>query len=202
MGFMDSKKYEIRWHGPYRFCGIEGNSIFIGPRAKQPGIYLWTVPFKNQYLTYYVGETGRSFAGRFVEHTQNCLNGYYRIHDPRQLANGSKLLVWGGMWKKEYREIVPKRMLEFLNRYLELAPIINEYLKQFRIFVAPLDAEERIRQRIEGAVADRLREQPGLIGEFRDEDIRYRRRGTTEEPISVIMIGFEPILGLCSEMSA
>jgi len=199
---MDSPAYEILWYGPFKFCGTEDDSIFTTPEAKQPGIYLWTVPYKKQYLTYYVGETGRSFAERFVEHTQSCLNGYYRIYDPRQLANGSKLLVWDGLWKKEYRGMVPKRMLEFVNRYLELAPVINAYLRQFRIFLAPINVNERIRQRIEGAIASRLYEQSGLIGEFQDEDIRYRPRRNDEEPISVKMVDFEPILGLCSELSA
>jgi len=198
---MDSQKYEIRWYGPFKFYGTEDESIFTTKEAKQPGIYLWTVPFKTQYLVYYVGETGRSFAERFVEHTQSCLNGLYRIYNPSQFADGTKALVWDGMWKKQYSK--PSRMLEFMNRYLELAPIIDKYLKQFGIFVAPLNVEDRIRQRIEGAIVSKLLEQPGPIGRFQDSDIRYRPRRNDEEPISVKMIDFEPILGLCcSELLA
>lgn len=197
---MDSQKYKIRWYGPYKLYGTEDNSIFTTPEAKQPGIYLWTVPFKKQYLTYYVGETGMSFTERFVEHTQSYLDGLYRIYSPSQFADGSKVLVWDGMWKKKYSK--PARMLEFMNRYLELAPIINAYLERFRIFVAPLNVEERIRQRIEGAIASRLLQQPGPIGSFQDSDIRYRPRRNDEEPISVQMVACESILGLCRELLA
>jgi len=197
---MSSQRYEIRWYGPFKFHGTEDDSVFTAKEAEYPGIYLWTIPFKKQYLVYYVGETGRSFDERFVEHTQNCLNGLYRIYDPSRFAEGAKVLVWDGMWKKEYSK--PARMQEFMNRYLELAPVINKYLRQFRIFVAPLDAEERIRQRIEGAIADRLREQLGIIGDFQDSDIRYRSRRDDEKPFSVKIEAFEPILGLCSELLA
>jgi len=197
MGF---QRYEMQWHGPYVLYGTKYGSIFTQPETKKSGIYLWTIPFEKRYLTYYVGETGRSFATRIMEHTRDYLSGFYRVYDPLQFAGGKKKFVWGGMWKPGRRD--PHRMLEFLNRYAELSTAIYEFLGQFRIFLAPLDVEERTRQRIEAAIANRLFEQSGLIGKFQDEDIRYRPRRTDEEPISVKMISFESILGLCSELTA
>ena len=197
MGF---QRIEMQWHGPYVLYGMKDDSFFTQPETKKSGIYLWTIPFEKRFLTHYVGETGRSFATRIIEHTRDYLNGFYRVYDPRQFAEGKKKLVWGGMWKSGRRG--PHLMLEFLNRYSELSTVIYEFLGQFRIFVAPLDVEERIRQRIEAAIANRLFEQPGLIGKFQDEDIRYRPRRTDEEPISVKMVSFESILGLCSELVA
>jgi len=197
---MDSQKYEIQWYGSYKLYGTKDDSIFTQPVANQAGIYLWTIPFKNKYLVYYVGETGRSFATRFTEHTRDYLYGFYRVYDPQQFTNGKKRLVWGGMWKPSTRG--PHRMLEFLNRYTELSSIIYKFIEQFRVFLAPLDVQKRIRQRIEGAIANRLLEQPGLIGKFQDSDIRYRPRRIDEKPVSVKMAAFEPILGLCSELLA
>lgn len=91
-------------------------------------------------------------------------------------------------------------MLEFLNRYLELSPLIYKFLGQFRFFLASIDAEKRMRQRIEAAIAKKLLQQSGIIGEFQDNDIRYLPRRIDEESILVTMRSFESILGLSSEL--
>ena len=93
-------------------------------------------------------------------------------------------------------------MLEFLNRYPEMSSVIYEFLGKFRIFLAPLDVKKRVRKRIEAAIANRLYEQSGLVGEFQNSDIKYWPRRADEKPISVKMIAFEAILGLCRELTA
>lgn len=196
---MGSQTYELQWYGPYKWYGTTDDCIFTRPEAKKSGIYLWTIPFKKQYLTYYVGETGKSFASRHIWHTRDYLHGLYRVYDPHQFGQGTKTFVWGGMWKPGTRGA--RHMLEFLNRYAELSSIIYEFLGQFRIFLTPLDAKERVRRRIEAAVANRLYEQPGLISKFQNSDIKYWPRRANEEPIPVKMISFEAILGLCGELT-
>jgi len=196
---MEPVVYRIQWYGPYSWYGTEDDSFFSQPITKKSGIYLWAIPFKKRYLTYYVGETGRSFAKRIVEHTRNYLHGLYRVYDPDQFAEGKKKLVWGGMWKPGTKG--PDVMLEFLNRYSELSSAIYEFLGQLKIFLAPIEVEKRIRERIEAAIADRLFTQPRLIGKFQDNDIRYLPRRNSEEPISIKMVSFEPILGLCTELT-
>jgi len=197
---MGSQTYELQWYGPYKWYGTTDDCIFTRSEAKKSGIYLWTIPFKKQYLTYYVGETGKSFASRHIWHARDYLHGLYRVYDPHQFGQGTKILVWGGMWKPGRRGA--HHMLEFLNQYPELSSVIYEFLGKFSIFLAPLDVKERVRKRIEAAVANRLYEQPGLFGKFQDTDIRYHPRQPDEEPISVTMVSFEPILGLCSELTA
>ncbi|MGA7075350.1 MAG: hypothetical protein WBZ42_02215 [Halobacteriota archaeon] len=56
-------------------------------------MYLYTVPYGGQYLTYYVGETGRSFKARFAEHTREYVGGLYRVYDPEHFARGEKTLI-------------------------------------------------------------------------------------------------------------
>jgi len=197
---MSSEAYELQWHGPYKWYGTTEDCIFTRPEAKQSGIYLWTTPFKKQYLTNYVGETGKSFASRHIWHTRNYLHGLYRVYDPHQFSKGTKTLVWGGMWKPARRDA--HHMQEFLNRYPELSSVIYEFLGMFRIFLAPLDVKRRIRKRIEAAIANLLREHPGLVGDFQNGDIRYHPRKADEEPISVEMKSYEDILGLCDELTA
>jgi hypothetical protein len=60
--------------------------LFAQQTAQPPGIYLWTIPFEEQYLTYYVGETGRNFVARHTEHVQCYLHGLYRVYDPQLFA--------------------------------------------------------------------------------------------------------------------
>lgn len=197
---MSSQTYELEWCGPYKWYGTEDDCIFTRSEAKESGIYLWTIPFKKQHLTYYVGETGKSFASRHTWHARNYMHGLYRVYDPDQFGKGMKILVWGGMWKPGKRD--PRFMLEFLNRYSKFSSVIYEFLGKLRIFLAPLDADRRVRKRIEAAIATPLREQPGLIGEFQNGDIRYHPRRTDEDPISVKMKAFEDILGLSAELTA
>ncbi len=184
--------YEIEWLGPYRFYGTKSDMLFAQPAAQQSGLYLWTIPFDDRYLTYYVGETGRSFIARFTEHVQCCLHGYYRIYDPQLFARGEKVLIWEGMWKAGTRD----RIGEFLNRYTELSPRSYEFLGLFRIFVAPIDAKRRIRERIEAKIAEELSQQSGAIRKFPNDDIKYKPKRSDEAPISVAMSGSESILGL------
>jgi len=151
---MEPMAYQMQWYGPYRWYGTEDSSFFTQPIAKKSGIYLWAIPFNNRYLTYYIGETGRSFAERTIEHTRNYLHGLYRVYDPNQFAQGKKKLVWRGMWKPGTKG--PHVMLDFLSRYPKLSSVIYEFLGQLRIFLAPIEVEKRIRERIEAAIANSL----------------------------------------------
>ena len=188
----------MRLRGPYNLYGSTETSIFAVPVAKTKGIYLWTIPFRRKYLAYYVGETGRSFSDRIMEHTRDYLSGLYRVYDPKQFMRGKKTLIWGGMWKPDRKS--PDRMLEFLNRRSELSPAIHELLGNFRLFLAPTNVQKRMRERIEAAIASKLSEQSGLIGSFQDNDIRYLPRQTDEVPIKVKIESSELILGLSNEL--
>jgi hypothetical protein len=195
---MSSSPYELQWHGPYKWYGDGEDVLFSRPEIKQPGIYLWTILFDGQYLTYYVGETGRAFEERFKEHTRDCLGGLYRVYDPDKFITGKKELSWEGMWKKGTRD----RMGEFLIRFKELAPIIHKFMGLIDMFLAPIDVDQCTRQRIESAIANHLYHQEGLIGTFQDNDIRYHPKRSDEEPISVLMNYSKPILGFCNKLIA
>jgi hypothetical protein len=194
---MTVSDYKIQWLGPYRFYGTSPDTLFAQAVARQAGLYLWTIPFEDQYLIYYVGETGRSFFDRFTEHAQCYLHGLYRIYDPQLFAQGEKNLIWEGMWKAGTRD----RIGDFLNQYQELSPRIYELLGLFRIFVAPLKANKRVRERIEAKLSQALYENPEPIRSFPNDDIRYKPKRSAEDPISVAMSGFERILGLADMLT-
>lgn len=59
----------VEFVGPLSWLGGTGiPSIFEAEIGKRSGLYLWTVPLDAGELVYYVGETGRSFAQRMLEH--------------------------------------------------------------------------------------------------------------------------------------
>lgn len=103
------------------------------------------------------------------EHFIHTLGGYARIYDPAALLRGEKILLWGGLWKSTRQD----HFGEFLERYCELAPVIQQFLCQLQIFLLPIDSEARVRRRIESAIANYLYKQPTPVGQFMDSDIRY-----------------------------
>jgi hypothetical protein len=73
--------YDLEFKGLFQWYSREGDCLFERPEADLSGIYLWAVERDGAYMTYYVGESGRSFRERFTEHADGYLNGYYRLYD-------------------------------------------------------------------------------------------------------------------------
>jgi len=188
----------IQWFGPYSFVGDEDENVFTNSLGQKKGVYLLTIPFDEKYLVYYVGETGVSFAQRLLQHVQSYLNGFYRVFDPEEFVRGRKILVWGGMWKTDRRD--SKLMCEFLERHSELAPKILRFIEQFRVFLAPVEADKRIRERLEAEIARSLNVQEGIISSFQDKDVRYYPRRAKESPLKTAMAFPECIMGMKAEL--
>ena len=187
----------IGFEGPFRWFG-SGDVLFDQDVASSPGLYLFTVPHDSGYLTYYVGETGRSFGERLKEHSRDYLSGMYRIFDPAQFATGKKVLIWDAMWRRGEE----RRLGEFVSRLPELSVAAGQLLDCMRLFVGPLDAPQRMRRRIEAALAKHLYEQPGIVGVFQDEDIAYKGRLPDEDPLTVHFCASAEILGLAESIEA
>lgn len=190
---------ELQFYGPFQLAGSQEESILLSPKGKLMGVYLLTIPFENKYLPYYVGETGVSFASRSMDHVKCFLNGFYRIYDPEAFATGKKILVWGGMWKSNRKG--SDTMIEYLQQYHKLSSLSYTFLNLFRFFLAPFDSDDRLRQRLEAAIASKLLEQDGIIGSFQDNDIRYYPRRPKEQPIKIKLKVNELILGLSGELT-
>jgi hypothetical protein len=101
--------------GPFKW-----REVFSRPEAKESGVYLWTAQYERKYLVSYVGETGRSFADRFAEHTRNTISGLWDICDPVEFVKGHRKYTWEGRWKtQKLRD--PKRAVEFIEKYKKYA---------------------------------------------------------------------------------
>jgi len=188
----------LTWYGPFSFIGEQEENVFTCAVSKKIGIYLFTIPFEGKHLVYYVGETGSFFANRLLQHVQSYLNGFYRVFDPEAFGKGEKILVWGGMWKKDRRE--PKLICDFIDKQAELAPKILLFLSQFRLFLAPMNEENRIVERIEAEIARSINQQDGIVGRFQDKDIRYRPTRPDEPQFKVAMTFSQQIMGLNQEL--
>ena len=86
------------------------------------------------------------------------------------------------------------------NRHAELAPKIVKFIQQFRIFLAPIDEDKRIIERIESEIAKSLNQQDGFIGDFQDKDIRYRPTRPDEQQFRVVMTFPKSIMGLKEDL--
>ena len=166
------------------------------PLKDEHGVYLWCVPTTNLgYVVDYVGETGDSFYKRTKEHVIRTLGGDYEVCDPAALLKAEYSIVWRGLWRKGTRDKLP----EYLKHLEVLAPRIREFLELHQLFVAPMDVDDRMRKRIEGAIAAAVRSTvPCLLS----PDVRYIRRRSEEPGVQCVFRFPCPIHGLPGEVVA
>ena len=75
----------------------------------------------------------------------------------------------------------------FSTKNSELAPKIVRFIEQFKIFLAPIDEDKRVRERIESEIAKSLNVQDGFVSGFQDKDVRYRPRTVDGQQVRVMM---------------
>jgi len=196
---MADTRIELTIHGPYGLCGNHEKIIFHESIGDEIGIYFWTVPyFKGGSVISYIGETGKSFKERFKDHMIHTAGGNYRIYDPDSEIQGIGHILWNGLWRKGTRDKMP----EFVARMIELAPAIKKSLEHSEIYVAPFESERRVRQRIEGAIADHIKAQPPPASGLLPTDVKYYKKWDDEEPIYVRISGGDALLGMPKDLLA
>jgi hypothetical protein len=194
-----ARPLELSFTGPYSWLPSELPSVLDAECAGRAGIYLWTVNTDSSgELIYYVGETGRNFRSRFVEHFKEQLAGWYRLYDPTLMRAGKKRLLWRGMYGRDKEESPTL----FVAQLPSLAPALQSYVRLIRFHLAPVDVEARLRKRIEAALAAHLRDQPGPVGSFQDIDIRYHPRRANELPVHVVVRTSVALEGLPEALAA
>jgi hypothetical protein len=71
----------IHFYGPYSWVDDRGvDYIFTADIGQKAGLYLWTIKLAGGELIYYVGETGRSFSTRMLEHFRACFESCVMLH--------------------------------------------------------------------------------------------------------------------------
>lgn len=151
---------KLHFHGP--FTAVEGADVpcvFTSPMGLKSGVYLWTINVDGVERPWYVGQTRRSFNGRFVEHVRGFLSGEYATYDADALSRGEFRRVAGheGVW--------PQNLPTLISNFEKVGPGIARLLRQIRFHVAPL---EQAHDRVEGAIGRHYRREhkgfmmPGL----------------------------------------
>ncbi len=183
----------VDFKGPFAWFNADSvQSIFEVAEGKKSGVYLWTVTSPEGELVYYVGETGRSFAQRMEEYLRDQLSGMYHIYDPNIFPNGEKRMLWPGTFDKKH----PAKLVDFVAYLPALVEPLIGFVQVMRFHLAALDTEDRIRKRIESALADHFYKQNGIVGAFQDEGIHYDRRSEQESPLLVTIRASTTIRGL------
>lgn len=184
---------KLKLSGPYKLFGNHDQLLFDADVSQKNGIYIWTIKYSNGYLIDYIGETGRNFGQRMKEHLIEMLGGNYRICDSDMLLQGKEIIVWDGLWRKGTRD----KIGEFISNYEKYAPIIKRYIEIHDVFLAPLTAERRKRQLIEGNIVKIIKGQNPPVSNLLPPDIRYfSNRKETEEGFTVNIESKKNVFGL------
>jgi hypothetical protein len=181
----------LKWEGPFYFQNIHTDkSIFEAPISQQKGVYLWTVRKDEHCLINYVGITAKSFYERFMKHIEDMYCGKSSIYDIELLQKGIK---------KPYY-IPTGSVLDFAKVHKEIAPIINDYLNLFSIFLLPIESSKNVLERIESAIIISLKNNNN-VSSFLDNYKPSRLKLITDEPIEICFTN-ELFLGLGTSIVA
>lgn len=191
-------KIKIKLYGPFTWFGSDDKTIFCNELASEQGVYLFTAPYKDKYLIYYVGETGITFAERLAQHLQAYLSGQYHVYKSKYFVKGKRKPVFEGWANADDRE---KSYAYYFRNCSRIGKEMMKYLEVQCLFVLPFKTSQRKRQRIEAAIAVPLYEQDPPIGTFQDE-ITYRPKWDKEKAMTISISNASKILGLSSEIEA
>ena len=191
----EPKLLTVHFDGPYPAYSETQDVLADCKHRKAGGVYFWAIKVGDSFRLTHIGQTGTSFYHRMKEYIINTLGGNYRICDPDALERGETKLLWNGMWREGTRERLP----EFLRDSSRLFEAAKRNLMLEQIFIAPLDVEDRMRRRIEGAIAKSVRKDKTASSLF-PPDVRVLGRLTTEVPLPVRIRVGKKVLGLPEQL--
>ena len=177
----------LAWQGPFSFRADAPRSVFTGPTSSASGIYLWVVPAATSVLIHGLGETGRPFWERHHEHLRAFESGKYPIYRAGSLAAGRRDPIHPGYsGDKSQRDRVRARFGSKRDRMLmELAA----NLSLIEIYLAPLSAGLRIRQRIRTGLLKQIRIRVGQKSLCLAGPVGKHPRLPTEAALKVASVG-------------
>lgn len=177
-----AESLSLHFEGPFSWTGERAPALTDSSLATTAGLYLWAVQTRLGGLVQYVGETGRTFGERFEEHLRAQLAGEYSVHDVAALRNGRRdAPLWPGVYGPDR----PRTVRAFAARLSELAAPQQEYIRMVRFYLGSAELPDRVRRRVEAAIAGHLAAQAEPVGTFLDPDVRYQPRLPSEQPIEI-----------------
>jgi hypothetical protein len=186
----------VDFRGPFSTQGVSGApQLFDEPIAQRRGIYLWSYAVDGVAHVAYVGQTRRSFAARIEEHLSALLSGRYEIPDIDATLRGEPK----ARWHPDGNPAV--RWRKFLGDHARLATAIEGVLDALRFHVAPIDGDEHLYNRIEGALGRYFRaEAPVSDRRLFDARIRVPAAVPGDRPLRLLLSSDTKIAGLPDEL--
>jgi hypothetical protein len=185
----------VAFNGPHTICSETKDVLADCVHRKGAGIFFTAVLVGDSYRITHIGQTGTSFYQRLKEHVIQTLGGNFRICDPVAMAKGENKVLWDGLWRPGRHAQLP----EFLRAGPALFEAARACFKLERAFVAPLAVEDRMRRRIEGAIAKQIRKDKTASSLF-PPDVRYLPRLSTETAMTIRIVTPKKISGLPEQL--
>ena len=169
---------EILWTGPYSWPKYESETGMPSV-PKHPGLYLQTFEYQDGYLISAAGLTRRPIPTRLREHTNKFINGDYTIMDMTALKEGLRKEVWHGWgWS-------PEKRTDFEERKLIILSAARKQMAAYRLFVANVDPQPRILERLEASIWNLLYKLQNPFCDIPDRGVMISPRWERETPIIV-----------------
>lgn len=170
------KLLEVEWRGPFSWPKFESKSQLPSlPRLS--GVYLQTFKFQDGFIIYSAGLTRRPVAKRLREHTRAYLKGEYNVLDIASAQQGIRKEIWHG-WG-----YARSHQGEFEANKQVIVEAADRQLASFCIFIADLNDEPRMLERLEAAIMDALYQQPLPLSGLPDRGMHLSPRWQLEAPI-------------------
>lgn len=190
-----SGQLTVAFNGPHTICNESKDVLADCVHRKGAGIFFTAAPVGDSFRITHIGQTGTSFYARLKEHVIQTLGGNFRICDPEAMARGEIKVLWDGLWRAGRHSELP----EFLRNGPRLFEAARSCFNLEKAFVAPLDIEDRLRRRIEGAIAKQIRKDKAASSLF-PPDVRYLPKLSTETATTIRIVTPKKILGLPEQL--
>lgn len=119
----------LTWEGPFGW-----KEAYSVPASFQPGIYVLAVPFESAYLTYYLGESGKSMRSRLKSHEAMYWSGEFSLRDWEAFYAGVDRLFRPSSYRKYSKEA----RAQFKRERSTWEPLIRAEIDMQRVFLLPI----------------------------------------------------------------
>lgn len=172
--------------------------MFTDPIASRSGVYLWTVEVEGVARPWCIGQTRRGFGERMGEHVADMLSGQTSPRDPVALSHGDSTKLCEGVTKQYWPDAIPS----LLREWETLADQIVAAVRMARFHVAPLDGDEHLYDRVEGAIGRYYKAHPDPdLRAFFAPGIRLPAAIPGDRPIRLDLSSEAAIAGLPVEIA-
>ena len=145
------------------------------PDLDNPGIYIWSIPYDNSQLVFYIGMT-KNLKNRIHQHLESYNNGLYQVFEHDLFSKGIRKHIWMGRWRYDAalrnNDIDKDTFDAGIKEYESNQEFHKEkralFLNTMNLYFFPVDKTERILKRIETGIALNICYKGGIGIDFQE----------------------------------